>query len=106
MSNVSSSNPSDLRAAFERGFNGMPPAEEPKQLLAERLEPLRDLITARRRYGYSWTQITEVLAKLGITVSHVTVRRLFSEQAKKAARPPKRVITSVRVLPPDGAPIR
>ncbi len=102
MNDTRAISPIELIAAFESGFMGLTPTELPKASLAQRLEPLRECILERRKRGFSWKQIAQVLRqpKIGLIASPVTLRKLFNEKPRSTRRSATR-ITSLRVLPPE-----
>lgn len=95
------SKPDDLFAAFDRGFNGVTPADVQLPPIAQRIEPFRERILARRKMGFSWAQIDEVLAKppISLHVSPTTLRKLFSEKPKHRR---KSKAAQLQVLPLPG----
>lgn len=105
MNDAPATSPIDLIAAFESGFAGMKPENAPQPSMAERLELFRECIGARRKSGFSWNQIAQVLRqpKIGIVASPGTLRRLFGATPRNAKRTPKR-ITKLRVLPAAAQP--
>lgn len=102
MSNTPTNSPSELLAAFESGFTGMAPAVPRKTLLAERVAVFREQILTRRKSGYSWQQIAEVLRqpKIGVEISPATLRTMCGDKSVAKKPQTKRPITSIRVLPP------
>lgn len=106
MSDTPVRSPIELIAAFESGFAGVAPQNAPRASVAERLEVFRECIAARRKSGYSWGQITQVLRqpKIGIVTSPGTLRQLFSDAPRKGKRASKGA-TKLRALPPAGQPV-